>query len=286
MLRSHGRSHGVSMTEYIIIVSLVAIACLIVVTMFGRQIANLFGRSTKALGTGKVAATPAVNPGGAVGIDFAGSGKTGEVVKGFDPGAVMTAAEKLQAAKDMLNLTPEGKALLKYLNDHGIPIVLQAGDGSTYNPTLGQINLNSDKSPTSLALTLIHEGNHARYHKEGIGANVMTDTRLDYVNKMIEEETVGTVASIELKNRLNQQGYNIVSTYPAEREYNAAYAKAVNDLKAANPAATAAELEAAGHQAGLDAVRKEFNDGVNIVTSNTHEKYRDYYGNSWDSNHP
>lgn len=51
------KSRGQAMTEYIIIVSLVAIACIAVVTAFGKQIAALFKRSTTAIGTGSVSAT-------------------------------------------------------------------------------------------------------------------------------------------------------------------------------------------------------------------------------------
>ncbi len=54
------KSRAQAMTEYIIIVSLVAIACIAVVTAFGKQIAQLFKRSTSALGTGSVAQTSVV----------------------------------------------------------------------------------------------------------------------------------------------------------------------------------------------------------------------------------
>ncbi|MBI3270412.1 MAG: hypothetical protein HYZ53_15490 [Planctomycetes bacterium] len=47
---------GASQTEYIVIVSLVAIACVLVVTVFGRAITDLFKRSTAALNTGSVLA--------------------------------------------------------------------------------------------------------------------------------------------------------------------------------------------------------------------------------------
>ncbi|MBI3270170.1 MAG: hypothetical protein HYZ53_14265 [Planctomycetes bacterium] len=50
---------GQAMTEYIVIVSLVAIGCLMTVTSFGHQLAELFKRSTNALNSGTV---QAVNP--------------------------------------------------------------------------------------------------------------------------------------------------------------------------------------------------------------------------------
>ncbi len=63
-----GKSRAQAMTEYIIIVSLVAIACIAVVTAFGKQIANLFKRSTDALGTGTVTAVVAEDTGTFTGI--------------------------------------------------------------------------------------------------------------------------------------------------------------------------------------------------------------------------
>lgn len=55
-------TRGQAMTEYILIVSLVAIGCLMAVTSFGHQIAELFKRSTKALGTGSVQRVAEVHP--------------------------------------------------------------------------------------------------------------------------------------------------------------------------------------------------------------------------------
>jgi Flp pilus assembly pilin Flp len=46
---------GQGMTEYIIIVALIAIAAVFIITMFGDTIRNLFQRSTEVLRTGKKA---------------------------------------------------------------------------------------------------------------------------------------------------------------------------------------------------------------------------------------
>ncbi|MBI5368414.1 MAG: hypothetical protein HZA54_15365 [Planctomycetes bacterium] len=64
-----------AMTEYIIIVSLVAIACLMVVGAFGRQIASLFKRSTDSLGTGQVQGVEQWDPNTYTNINEASSGQ-------------------------------------------------------------------------------------------------------------------------------------------------------------------------------------------------------------------
>ena len=71
------KSRAQAMTEYIIIVSLVAIACIAVVTAFGKQIANLFRRSTNALNTGTVAAAETTDAGTFTGIDQGSAGGGG-----------------------------------------------------------------------------------------------------------------------------------------------------------------------------------------------------------------
>ncbi|MDY6862162.1 MAG: hypothetical protein SV062_04145 [Thermodesulfobacteriota bacterium] len=59
---------GQGMTEYIIIVALIAIAAVFIITMFGDTIRNLFQRSTEVLRTGEQAKEKAL--------------KTGELKKG------------------------------------------------------------------------------------------------------------------------------------------------------------------------------------------------------------
>ena len=45
---------GQGMTEYIIIVAMIAIAAIIVVKLFGSQIREVFTKSSESLGTGQV----------------------------------------------------------------------------------------------------------------------------------------------------------------------------------------------------------------------------------------
>ena len=68
-----------AMTEYIVIVSLVAIACLAVVGAFGRQISSLFTRSTSALGSGQVQGVETWDPNQYVGLN---EGSTGQMAVG------------------------------------------------------------------------------------------------------------------------------------------------------------------------------------------------------------
>ncbi len=70
MLRNR---RGQSMTEYIIIVAMVAIAAIVIFQLFGRQIRESVSAITKSLGTGKPQAARDV------------SGEAGQKEQGLDP---------------------------------------------------------------------------------------------------------------------------------------------------------------------------------------------------------
>ncbi len=71
---TNGRNrHGQGMTEYIIIVALVAIASIAVVTLFGNQIRELFSASTQQLQGNNVDPASAGDP----------SGSTNKSIKDF-----------------------------------------------------------------------------------------------------------------------------------------------------------------------------------------------------------
>lgn len=81
------RPRAATMTEFLVILSLVAVACLIVVTVFGRQVAALFKRSTQAIATGSVAASNPEPGGMMTNTPYVGMGSGGHVQS--DTGSVV-----------------------------------------------------------------------------------------------------------------------------------------------------------------------------------------------------
>jgi pilus assembly protein Flp/PilA len=63
MRRLMRQQAGQGMTEYIIIVSLIAISCIVVVAIFGDNIRKIFGASTDALANSATATTSAKTSG-------------------------------------------------------------------------------------------------------------------------------------------------------------------------------------------------------------------------------
>lgn len=196
-------------------------------------------------------------------------------------------AAKLEDAKKLLKETPEGAELVKFLDDNNIPISFDDSDGSFHSR--GTITLGPPYDADELALTLVHEGHHLRMFKEGKQADERKDTRADFIKKKIAEEVQGTVNSIELKLALVKKGKTVSATFPLEGDYIAARDKAIADLKKSNPAATEAELEAAGKKAGYDAVQKGFDTGKVVSSVKVNGRFVDYptyYGNRWDNAQP
>lgn len=227
----------------------------------------------------------------------------------------MSDDERWKAVQDFIKASPTGQHALDLQKKYSIAIKWQPGGGSYYDSSDKSMVLDSAVDAELVALNFVHEMNHAEFDKEGKGAegkdkNISTMSREDYVAAMLDEEVKGTCLSIETKMELEAAGQKVASKFPLEDEYRAAYDKATggkkddaktapkDGKKEADPAGSSAsgaaeapkadapkaggkELDPAGKKAGYDAVLKGFKDGL-VVTSNTNEKYPDYYGSAWD----
>jgi hypothetical protein len=198
-------------------------------------------------------------------------------------GTAAADAKKLQDMKDFVKDSPTGAAAMKYLDDKKLTVDFVAGGGSYWDGS--KVVVDRNESTQEAALTLVHEVNHSKATLDHTGADIAKDSRSDYVRKMLDEEVKGTVDSIKTKNELLAAGHTVSASFPLETQYNKASQDAVDALKKSDPHATPAALAAAGEKAGTAAVLKGFQDG-SVVTSNTKEKYPDYYGSGWDGQHP
>jgi hypothetical protein len=102
---------------------------------------------------------------------------------------------------------------------------------------------------------------------------------------MIDQETQGTVESIQANRQLRDAGKVPPQTFPLENQYNAARNQAINDYRATHPDATDAELNSVGDSAGYARVKQGFENGE-VQASTNGQSYRDYYGDSFDRAHP
>lgn len=193
---------------------------------------------------------------------------------------------KITAMRGTLANSAQGRHALEVYDRYGVEPTFTPGKGSTYDPATNKTNLDPSEDPTTSALTFVHEMNHAEAANEKKSGDINNQSKNDYVNTMVNEETEGTVRSIEARNELAKSGTDVSgSHFPLENQYQQAHDKAVADAKAANPNISNEEAEAIGKKAGADRVKQGFNNGE-VVTSNTKEKYPDYYGNDWNKAHP
>ncbi|HTS26639.1 MAG TPA: toxin glutamine deamidase domain-containing protein, partial [Bryobacteraceae bacterium] len=190
-------------------------------------------------------------------------------------------AKHLQDIKDLLNQCPAGAEAVAYIEKHKIPVVFDTGGGGS-DWDGKQIRIDRSQPVHMAALTLVHEVNHAEWDKTGKTANIHTETQKSYIDKNIEEESVGTAKAIEAQRQLERLGEKFPQRYPLYWSYTNAYNRAAGEHRRQHPAASLSDHVKAAQQAGLDAVRKGFNDGK-VVASNTTAQttYRDYYAQDW-----
>lgn len=193
--------------------------------------------------------------------------------------------KRLEEIKTILNSIPNGKEALKIMEDYKVTVRFEAGQGLEYDPNSNSVLLNSYNAPTSLALTLVHEMNHARYHHQGIAANAKSLAKSKYIEKRVEEEAEGVVKSIEAKIEL--EGTKIDTSQisrPVEKEYREAYQVAINSAKAKNPKAAERDLQKLGREGGKKRVIEELMSG-RVSAGITGVSYPDFYGRIWDHAH-
>ncbi|MBV6496341.1 MAG: type VI secretion system tip protein VgrG [Acidobacteria bacterium ACB1] len=193
---------------------------------------------------------------------------------------------RITAMRGTLANSEQGRHALEVYDRYGVNSTFNGGNGSTFDGSTNTMNLDPTEDPTTSALTFVHEMNHAEEHHEGTSGDIHNMGRQEYVDEMLQEEIDGTVDSIEARNELAANGTDVSNShFPLEGEYQAAHDQAVADARANNPNISDADAEAAGRAAGRQAVADGFNNGT-VVTSNTNQKYPDYYGNAWDGAHP
>ena len=194
---------------------------------------------------------------------------------------------RITAMRGTLANSARGRHALEVYDRYGVTPSFRPGEGSTYDPSANNMNINPAQTPDRQALGFVHEMNHAEADHEHTTGDIANQSRQDYVNTMVNEETEGVIRSIEARDELIESGHNSASAtqYPLQNEYHNAYNQAVTDARAANPNLTDAEADAVGREAGRQRVRDGFTNGE-VTTSNTNQSYPDYYGNSWDGQHP
>lgn len=183
------------------------------------------------------------------------------IPEGLDPDS--------EAVRTLL-MTERGREILQWLADNGIEI-RDSSQGSYWDGTAIYVDENNTDLET--VRTLVHEINHAQSDTAGESPDIDSDSRDDYVNGMLDEETRGVVEEIIAARELQDAGVDM-PTDVSDDVYWEAFDAAVADGRTRQQARDAA----------FAAVRNLFLDGT-FVTSNTGDPYDEYYGDAWDDRH-
>jgi hypothetical protein len=186
-------------------------------------------------------------------------------------------------AHDELVQTKQGRDALRYAREHGVKIEYgEKGKGTYYNPSENRIVVDPSVPPSEQDKALIHEVNHARHQLEGAVPDARSTGKKEWVNRRLNEEARGESKAIEHERAQAKQGEDVdTRSDPLERKYDNAYDRAVARYREAHPDASSEKLDSVGKWAGRDAVRDAWGSD-SVITSNTRENYREYYGNAWD----
>jgi len=203
-----------------------------------------------------------------------------------------TDPKRIDNAKELCKKTSGGQHAVDVIDTNKVTVGFgTSGGGAFFSASANKITLDPASSDPDQAFTLVHEATHAEYSFGKKTANTVEDiaklSKEDYVKKMLDEETEATALQIELKIDLEAipgQSLTGATGQAGEKSYRKGYKEEFDKAKAASK--TDAEAKEAGKKGGRVLVRKDFQEGLTIVTSTTGEAYSVYYGKAWDKAHP
>ncbi|TXG80257.1 MAG: type VI secretion system tip protein VgrG [Thermomicrobiales bacterium] len=192
------------------------------------------------------------------------------------------------AMRQRLAQTPSGRHALEVYDRYGVQPTFLPGQGSSYaGSKFGTNNMNLDPNNPGdwNEHTFVHEMNHAQADHEGntVFGQEKSTPRPGYVNSMVNEEADGMALQAQYANEQAQNGTPMANPPQWQGAYNTAYQNGRANAAAANPNATEAELDAAGKQAGQQAMVNQLNTGAVAPSTSTGQTYPQYYGGIWDS---
>jgi hypothetical protein len=189
---------------------------------------------------------------------------------------------------ERLRGTDTGRWALGIIDRRRIPVdLLYAGVGSFHQG--GRIYINRSLSVDAAALTLIHEAQHADTFMSGRSANVQTLSRSAYVARMIADEAEAVVRQIEGAVPMIAAGANIAGsaiTPGLINRYRAAFYRRRDELEAADPSLTRAQINARCRRYARDTeVTSWFHDGTFVTSTGgaANVTYSQHYGAQWDA---
>jgi hypothetical protein len=194
---------------------------------------------------------------------------------------------RMTAMRNTLADSEAGRHALEVQERYGIQTRFDNSDGYYYDPATNTMTMNPDMDPGFQTTGYVHEMNHGQRNNEGQAPDINTLDRADYVDQSLQEEAHGDALANQARRELEAAGHDMSSSpTQSQAAYDRGYNQAVADAQAANPNATADELEEAGRRGGEQAILDEYRAGRVQTSTPGNPSYPDYYGSEWDAAHP
>ena len=185
----------------------------------------------------------------------------------------------------LLKQSDTGIAALKIFTDNKIEIETSSEGAIAYfDPgdatRKKKVVLNVSKPAAVVAAYFCHEMNHAKVNAAGTSGDAKKDDIETYVSKMVGEEAAGTDIGfrcfLELERKGRTTGVNPPDRYDM---YKRAFERGRKLKAEKDPAASEADLDAAGYALGKQMSRALIND--RFLGPNKIESYAEYYKRDW-----
>jgi hypothetical protein len=208
-----------------------------------------------------------------------GTGTTGST------GGGLTGEARKKAIEDTCRASNTGTWAMSIIDKWKIPVDYEYGGQGSFHQG-GKIFVNKTLGVGAAAITLMHEAQHADTFKSGKQADRTKLARDVYIKQSIADEAEAVVRQIEGLAVTTGLGVDMSGnpiTDDLKQRYLTAFYKKRDELKAANPGMSTAEINAACRIATRDGeVTNWFYDGT-FVTSTNNNSYAIFYGNQWDA---
>jgi len=240
------------------------------------------GTSTEA-GTGAAETTEAAE---ATEAEAAESGATSQPGTGTTgpAGTGLTGDVRKKAIEDACRASNTGTWAMAIIEKWKVPVDYEYGGQGSFHRG-GSIYINKTLGVGAAAITLMHEAQHADTYKSGKQADRTKLGRAEYIKQSIADEAEAVVRQIEGLAVTTGLGIDMTGVSIGDdlkQRYLTAFYKKRDELKAANPAMSTAEINRICRQTTRDGeVTKWFYDGT-FVTSTDNNPYDVFYGLQWD----
>jgi hypothetical protein len=179
--------------------------------------------------------------------------------------------------------TGDGAQAITTVKRHKIPIVTGPGNYAQFRASENTVYLGTDMSVDQASINFTHEINHAEKKALNLRPDPTKTSRADFIKTKVAEEAEGQAKAIRHQFESQWLDPHFDGRAAGNEAYSDAFARAVNEARAADSDAPEMLLKLKGQQAGEKALVKEFIEGrLATASSGGRQTYPEKFGALWD----